>query len=530
MTAKKTTNPTGATLEHLDPHHLDIGENVRDNAQAGQPFADLVASITEYGVLVAVSAIRAQDGTITVRDGQRRVLAARQAGLTQVPVYVVDDRADDDQTRSVERITHQIVANDHRAALTEGQRAKGIQQLLIAGLTPTKVAKALTIPKTTVDAAAAAAKSETALTALDTTQLTIEQAAVLVEFEHDAEATEYLTTAASTGEFDHRVSELRQQAATAAARADAASQYQATGHQVLDARPGWSEPLSRHRIHQLCTPEGKSVAEDIVNEKPELWAVWLEEMPVYIDTRTGEIIDDHDIDWDIDPDDDDATPEDGLIHPKHVNETTAFDPAWYCLDPAAAGLTSWSERNRGRAMTGHETEEAAAARKEAERREKRKVVALNKLGAAAQQVRQDWVKDKLLSRKTPPKGAAIFIAGQLAAHPHLLTGSHVMPTARTLLGLAEHAPIGDAVSQLPPTGDQRAAVITLALILAALETETPKDAWRNTYGSYSKSYLAFLADNGYELADIEKVITGAQKADKLYEKISNDTPNAAKVA
>lgn len=106
-----------------------------------------------------------------------------------------------------------------------------------------------------------------------------------------------------------------------------------------------------------------------------------------------------------------------------------------------------------------------------ERRERRKVVVLNKLGQAAAEVRQAWVKDTLLSRKTPPKGAAMFIARQLCEHPHLITAHSTKETTRALLGLAEGHTISAAVSALPPTGDPRATVITLGLVLAAMEAE-----------------------------------------------------------
>jgi ParB family chromosome partitioning protein len=239
---------------------------------------------------------------------------------------------------------------------------------------------------------------------LDNSQLTIEQSATLVEFQDDAEATEYLTAAKTAGEFDHRVSELRHKAAAAAARVEASGEYQSQGYTVLDQRPQWNDPIARHPLHQLCSKDGKSLNDDVTSEKPELWAVWLEEMPVYLDSRSGEIVDEHEIDWDIDREDLDAAPEGELIHPRYIEEATAFDPTFYCLDPAEAGLITWEQRYRRGGSPIDETEEASAKRKEAERREKRKVVALNKLGLAAQEVRQAWVKDKLLNRKTPPKG------------------------------------------------------------------------------------------------------------------------------
>lgn len=523
--AKAATAATAlGTLEHIDPNTLDLGRNVRDHVELDPEFT---ASIADHGVLVPLTAVRAADGTITVREGQCRTLAARAAGLATVPVYITDDTAADDNSRNVQRVTQQMITNDKRRPLTEAQRAKGIQELLIAGLTPTKVAKTLTVPKAVVEAAAAAAASTSALDAMDNSQLTIEQAAALVEFEDDPDALTYIIEAQSPGEFEHRVSERRQHIATAAARAEAATAYIGQGYTMLAGQPSWgdSNNLYKYRLQSLCTPDGKSAPNDSPAANPALWAVWLEEMPAYIDTRTGTDVDENEVDWDVDANDHDTPAEDGYIHPRFIEETVRFEPAYYCTDRAAAGLTTWSERNQGRGIRDTDTSgEDAEKRKEAERREKRKVVALNKLGVAAEQVRQAWVKDKLLTRKTPPKGAAIFIAAQLSAHPSLLVGHRADDTAAAMLGTES---VSKSVTALPPTGDGRATVILLGLLLGALEEETPKDAWRQGYTTYSKDYLTFLAANGYELSDIEKVITKAMKADKLYDKLVN-TQNTTK--
>jgi hypothetical protein len=77
------------TLEHLHPTTLLIGENVRDNAALDPQF---VASVREHGVLQPITAIRTNAG-IEVRDGQRRTLAAREAKLDTMPVYVLDGQA-----------------------------------------------------------------------------------------------------------------------------------------------------------------------------------------------------------------------------------------------------------------------------------------------------------------------------------------------------------------------------------------------------------------------------------------------------
>lgn len=136
-TATGPDQPVG-TLEHLDPHSLMLELNVRDAADLDAQF---VASIKEHGVLIPIAAVRSDDGTVWVRAGQRRALAAREANLSSVPVYVRPATAIDEAGQAVERLSEQIVENDQRRQLTEAQRARGIQQMIDAGLSVTKVAK-----------------------------------------------------------------------------------------------------------------------------------------------------------------------------------------------------------------------------------------------------------------------------------------------------------------------------------------------------------------------------------------------------
>ena len=63
-------------------------------------------------------------------------------------------------------------------------------------------------------------------------------------------------------------------------------------------------------------------------------------------------------------------------------------------------------------------------------------------------------------------------------------------------------------------------MITLALVIGALEARTPKDAWRQTtngWGHYvgSGDLLRWLSDNGYPLAPVEEV-TDKLTADAVY--------------
>ena len=105
---------------------------------------------------VPLTAVRGDDGVVRIRNGQRRTLGAREVGLSTIPVYVLPATASDDAAEAVERIVHQIVTNDQAERSRRRPRARGIQQMIDAGLTPTKVAKRLPVSRDTVQAATTA--------------------------------------------------------------------------------------------------------------------------------------------------------------------------------------------------------------------------------------------------------------------------------------------------------------------------------------------------------------------------------------
>ncbi|GAA2057812.1 hypothetical protein [Williamsia deligens] len=110
----------------------------------------------------------------------------------------------------IERVTDQLIANEHRADLTTTQRAAAAQQLIELGVSRTNVAKA-TPPGSTkaVDAAVTVAGFEAAITGL-AWGLTIEQAAIVAGYEDDGDtqAVEALMSATTEGRFDHKAAEL----------------------------------------------------------------------------------------------------------------------------------------------------------------------------------------------------------------------------------------------------------------------------------------------------------------------------------
>jgi ParB family chromosome partitioning protein len=122
-----------------------------------------------------------------------------------------------------------------------------------------------------------------------------------------------------------------------------------------------------------------------------------------VDTVTGEPVDEADVDWSTEHHPE-QVPAEGARHADTVMDKTVWAPEYYCRDPQACGLTPAEFLTRAEPIVhGHGEQsdaETAEARAEAQRTERRKVLALNKLGVAAQEVRRAWVRDHLLARRS----------------------------------------------------------------------------------------------------------------------------------
>ena len=526
-----------AVLEHVDPTVLVVDANVRTEASVDRAF---VASITERGVIQPVLATRDSAGTLHVRDGQRRTLAAREAELATIPVYViVTDAAGDAEV--IERVTDQLIANEHRADLTTTQRAAAAQQLIELGVSRTKVAKATRLGSTkAVDAAVSVAGSEAGITGL-AWGLTIEQAAIVAGYEDDGDtqAVEALMSAATDGRFDHKAAELVATAAERAAIRAAAQPLREAGYTILTQRPRWSdtyEPLTS--LMHVETGERVDPAQ-IGELTREYLAAYVDAEDAWFDAE-GTQVDDTRIDWSLDEDSaPEDTPREGYLDPRTLTEGAAAFVEWFHASHAEDGLETRNDRwNRERdAATTRDAatlagaigedgevdhEALAAAQKEKETTERRQVKALNKAGLSAQEVRREHVRT-LLARKTLPKGSGAAVARfttELMWRFYDQLGltrrdADTRKIAADLLG-------GDPLTLGEGASTERAQVIALGLVCAAHEANLPKDAWRGGH-EYNRnvaaarvSYLRFLADvTGYALADVERVVTGDLTADQV---------------
>jgi ParB family chromosome partitioning protein len=244
-------------------------------------------------------------------------------------------------------------------------------------------------------------------------------------------------------------------------------------------------------LRHLVTTNGEGSDEEAVTN-PAHWAVLLYEDTALVDVETGQPVDEQSVDWNTDGDAE-AVAAEGMRHADSVTDATVYLPEYFCLDPAAAGLrlSSIFSRNAGihegdqpqpAVNLDADADEAArlqaeAERAEADKRERRKVLALNELGGAATGVRRAFIK-ALLTRKTPPKGAATFVADCMARDSYMLTQHNRDEVTAELLGI-DQATVHKAVSDLPAGSDSRALVIAVALVLGSLGARTGKDTWRN---------------------------------------------------
>ncbi|MGO4298744.1 ParB/RepB/Spo0J family partition protein [Leifsonia sp. RAF41] len=449
------TTAVAGTIKHLDPHTLLLEENVRPTAPITPAF---VQSIRENGVLTPVLAHQGSDGTITVRAGQRRVFAAREAALTTIPVYLVD--ADEVTT---ERIVQQMVENDQREPLSDGDRAAAFQQLAFEGLTITAIARRTGSKTREVKTALAITENAAAATALQEHPLTLDQAAVLIEFDTDEHTRTELIHVATTdpAQFPHAAQRARDEKTRNQVKADAEAELVHRGYEILDTDPGYYDtPYTR--ISELLTAENERVTVEQIQN---------------IAGRAA-----------------------------HVRVYADGEPSvtYFLHDAKAAGFHTY---NTSGSNSGPMTEEQKA--------ERRTLIANNKAWASAEVVRRDWLTT-LLSRKTLPKDTGLVIARGLTVHRQAISTAtrEGNELAHLLLGVEPSGYFqADKLAALLQHSPGKAQHVALAIVLGACESVTSKQTWR-TPSPTDAAYFTQLAAWGYTLSDVERIITGTDNPEQ----------------
>lgn len=449
MKGTKTRPQTGVVID-ADPAELVLGPNVRLDAEVGK---DFVASIRERGVLEPISAYQDDDDRLVVLRGQRRTVGALQAKRATVPVFLVPAPCEAD------RVVDQLTENDHRAQLRQHDRVGAYEQLAALGVSATQIAKRTATPKTQVAAALAVAGSEVALQAVQSTEMTLDQAAIVAEFEHDEKAVERILSAVDRGAtLDHLVAQLRTERVEAAGIAEAAAPFLAAGLTVVE-RPGWQS--TTRDLEQLNLTE--SDHSDCPGHALYVEMYWSDE--------------------DSDEEDD--------------NAERLYRPVFVCTNPGIHVIQGGPAK----------AEVDQDAQREAERAERRDVIESNKAWDSATGVRRTWLRG-YLARKAAPKTTA-FLALALGRAEYLVVDRlrDGQELAHELLGLEAPSPFGDTrgsaiAAALAGVTEARAQVIALGLMLGAYEASLTRECWRRRTRAAAE-YLRFIQSQGYELAPVE---------------------------
>ncbi|MFC8532067.1 ParB/RepB/Spo0J family partition protein [Nocardia sp. NPDC057227] len=519
-----TATPVREAAERLDPNDLVIAENVRVSFDLDDHTTD-ADSIRTFGVRDPILAERQPDGSIHVINGQMRTLIARAVGLTSVPVWVTNaDTGIDDTERRIERTLVQINLNDRRTPLTDADRAAGVALMLDLGATPTRVAEGLQRKRSEIRAAAAVGRSATARGLLNSGQHTLEQLAVIADYEAagDTDAVHALTTAAHY-QFGYQARRLAAERAETRARLHAALPYAAYGFGILTSEPDTRSTKAAFIPASELTTSEDPVGEEQIYADPARWVVFLqrEEAALLVDTDTGADIEPATVDWDTEHDPD-TTPAEGLRHASTVAWRDRWTPEFFLLveQLGDSGLSLAAASEAADDQVRAEAAAAAAAREQA-RQDNRRVRQLNLRGVAAKERRQEFLRE-YLQRRTPPAQAAGFVATYLAeeldaaALREVTTALGVDGSRQALLDTIEAAPVN------------RTWVIVLAMVLATREAPIDKSFWRVRSAAMTRylHLLAELADGLPADSSIEFALTDVDRAaagDVDYREIDIDT-------
>lgn len=457
---------SGVDLVHVPAGDVVIEDNVRTAADLDAAF---LASVKRHGVLLPTIGYRNTDGAVVVRDGQMRVLAAREAGTT-VPVFVTE-RGD----TPAQRIAEQLVANERRTALTDGDRLAAYRQLEIEGMSVTAIARETGTKRDAVKQTLTVAKSVTASAAVTSGQATFTQALLLAEFDGNADAITELTECIAEGydddELTHTAARLRQDAERREARVQVQADLVAAGKRVVgedddyesldrltDAADDVTDYTERHALDPEAHVECAGAA----------WTVsqWGTPEPVQVCT----------------------TPD---THHARYPRFSATIPV-------------------GGTPEAEQSDEDRAAEADGRKAARRTVVANNKAWDAADEVRREWIGG-LLQRKNAPKDAARFLAVALTRHA-TIRYANGMVSARGLLGIETTGWEGDTLSQWVEEYPTKGLHLSLAVVFAGFENTANREWWR-TPDAESRGYLNQLAAWGYPLSPVEQLAAGIRPED-----------------
>jgi ParB/Sulfiredoxin domain len=463
--------------------------NVREDLALTPEFC---ASVAANGVRVPLLITPEADGGFRVIEGHRRLAAAVKAGLAEVPYDLDGERAADEAGQFLDMVTANSAA--YRKNFTPLEEATALFAAHEAGATRTRIRKATGRKADQVKTALAAGslsvstREQVAAQDLDE-QLTLDELAILAEFEDDPDATEELMRAITYHyPLVHAAERIRQDRAEAADHQRVRAELEAAGCPVTDELVPGSSLLSS------LAHDGDDLTEDNHRDCPGHAAFFRSH-----DRRT---------------------------------------PVFYCTDPAAHGHVSrWAQPTPStpdaRAAVGGEGEpgatpesgntdgsEAAPPVPEpvpdpAVERARRRIADGNTAWAAAGEVRKRWVA-QLLWRRTAPKEVLRFVARQLFDLPDALRRGLPAAPGRVVFLELTGKPLEAVLRDCDTAPVARLPLLALAPIAIAYESEMAgdgerrntwrTDAWAPCSRKDAAVWLKFLAGLGYQLSAIEQAV------------------------
>jgi ParB family chromosome partitioning protein len=503
------TYEVGTTV-HVAPGDLLLQRNIRE----AKPDAALNASVKAVGVLEPITAVLTAESGLLVRYGHRRTLAAIAGEVPTVPVYIAGSDADDNASE-VARIISQRDENTHRAGLTVAEDIGVVETLTGLGLSAAQVAKQARIKRADVDAALTVAGSKIASKAAERYDaLTLDQAAVVADFEDDAETVKALVVAATQGKFDHAAQQARDARAEQAARQRVIDALADAGVPLTE-RPSY-EDKSVLRLSRLsASPEGyDSIAVEDHTECPGHIA-WLESEWVRVDGN-GEVVTYPD-EPDVDADTEEGAAAWEAYEQAYEQVRSTSRQAQRAI--ATYGCGQWKAQGHRDLHATSSTSRTPAAEQTPEERERAKaerrlVIENNKAWAASQPVRREFLA-AFAKSKTAPKGTGRFLAVAMCkdSEAHRSTGGNQL--AAEWLNVKGHS-AGYGYSDLTPAKsatEARCVVVALVQVLANYEAALTDHSWRHDGTSNATGrYLRFLKECGYTLSEVEKYALSSKTA------------------
>jgi ParB family transcriptional regulator, chromosome partitioning protein len=453
-------SPSGAALLRLDPHLLVAHPNNPRKKLVG--IKELAASIKLVGVVQPL-VVTEDDQGYRIIAGHRRAAAAIEAGVAAVPC-VLDASWSESELAP---LTAFIAENVNREGLSTSEEAEAYRQLQLLGMPAGDIAKAAGRKKHDVEQAISVAENEVAMALTARHDLTFEQAAGIAEFSEDKEAVKELTVLAvrSPGSFDHKLSRLRQDREREVQHQQLLADYTARGVNVIK-RPDRDDKVVV-RVSDLYDLKGKAL--------------------------------------------------DPKAHEECLGHAVAIETEWSGELHVIEYCTRWKENGHQlkARVAASAASDADAAEANAKRRE---VIENNKAWRAAEPVRRQFVTD-LLARKSTPKGALRYAVDAALSDP---SGFGRVDAAQIAvlgsLDLSKGDQWGPAVGHLlvERASDARLPLVLLAQVAASVESSMGVHTWRNAkYAKRERTYLSFLASQGYTLSEIERQVVDADAESKV---------------